>query len=216
MHIGSTHVDLTRDSQYNAFHLGLGTRLTRNDIVVNHNVGGSHCELNGVYIPQNQQLLDFHTCIEHKVPHCTSNEVFRGIMNDKARAVFNGRIHIHPQAQKTLAELSNKNLLLTNTAEIYTKPELEIYADDVKCAHGATVAQLEEKAMFYMQSRGISKKEAEVMLSFGFINELLEALPHEDIALVLRPLLAHRFGRDQSLSRHLLENETAGLSGESA
>ncbi len=216
LHIGSTHVDLARDSQYNAFHLGLGTRLTRNDIVVNHNVGGSHCELNGVYIPQNQQLLDFHTCIEHKVPHCTSNEVFRGIMNDKARAVFNGRIHIHPQAQKTLAELSNKNLLLTNTAEIYTKPELEIYADDVKCAHGATVAQLEEKAMFYMQSRGISKKEAEVMLSFGFINELLEALPHEDIALVLRPLLARRFGRDQSLSRHLLENEAAGLSGENA
>ncbi|UXD88041.1 Fe-S cluster assembly protein SufD [Thalassolituus hydrocarboniclasticus] len=216
LHIGSTHVDLARDSQYNAFHLGLGTRLTRNDIVVNHNVSGSHCELNGVYIPQNQQLLDFHTCIEHKVPHCTSNEVFRGIMNDKARAVFNGRIHIHPQAQKTLAELSNKNLLLTNTAEIYTKPELEIYADDVKCAHGATVAQLEEKAMFYMQSRGISKKEAEVMLSFGFINELLEALPHEDIALVLRPLLARRFGRDQSLSRHLLENEAAGLSGEDA
>lgn len=210
LHIGSTHVDLARDSQYRAFHLALGSRLTRNDVVINHNTGGSHSELNGVYIPQNQQLVDFHTCIEHKVPHCTSDEVFRGIMNDKAKAVFNGRIHIHPQAQKTLAELSNKNLLLTNSAEINTKPELEIYADDVKCAHGATVAQLEEKGLFYLQSRGISKKEAEVMMSFGFINELLDALPDEAITLLLRPVLARRFGRDQSLARHLLDETLAG------
>ncbi len=210
LHIGSTHVDLARDSQYRAFHLALGSRLTRNDVVINHNTGGSHSELNGVYIPQNQQLVDFHTCIEHKVPHCTSDEVFRGIMNDKAKAVFNGRIHIHPQAQKTLAELSNKNLLLTNSAEINTKPELEIYADDVKCAHGATVAQLEEKGLFYLQSRGISKKEAEVMMSFGFINELLDALPDEAITLLLRPVLARRFGRDQSLARHLLDETLTG------
>ena len=216
LHIGSTHVALGRDAQYNAFHLGLGTRLTRNDIVVNHNEGGSHAEIAGVYVPQNQQVVDFHTCIEHKVAHCTSNEVFRGIMNDKSKAIFNGRIHIHPQAQKTNAQLSNKNLLLTNTAEIYTKPELEIYADDVKCAHGATVAQLEEKARFYLQSRGISQREAEVMLSFGFINELLEALPHEAITNLLRPVLAKRFGRDDSLSQHLLENEAAGLTGATA
>lgn len=203
LHIGATHVDLERDAQYHSFHLGLGSKLTRNDIVVNHNGGGSHVEMSGVYVPQNKQLVDFHTCIEHKVPRCTTNEVFRGIMNDSAKAVFNGRIHIHPDAQKTLAEMSNKNLLLTNEAEINTKPELEIYADDVQCAHGATVAQLEEKALFYMQSRGISKREAEVMLSFGFINELLEALPDEAIGNYLRPILAHRFGREQSLTRHI-------------
>ncbi|WP_296982067.1 MULTISPECIES: Fe-S cluster assembly protein SufD [unclassified Thalassolituus] len=214
-HIGSVFIGLNRDSQYNAFHLALGSNLTRNDVVVNHNVGGSHCEINGVYIPQNEQVVDFHTCIEHKVPNCTSDEVFRGIMNDKSKAVFNGRIHIHPQAQKTLAELSNKNLLLTNSAEVNTKPELEIYADDVKCAHGATVAQLEEKARFYLQSRGVSKREAEVMLSFGFINELLEALPDEAITRTLRPVLARRFGRDQSLSRHLLEG-VDDLTGEQA
>ncbi len=216
LHIGSTHVALGRDAQYNAFHLGMGTRLTRNDIVVNHNEGGSHAEIAGVYVPQNQQVVDFHTCIEHKVAHCTSNEVFRGIMNDKSKAIFNGRIHIHPQAQKTNAQLSNKHLLLTNTAEIYTKPELEIYADDVKCAHGATVAQLEEKARFYLQSRGISQREAEVMLSFGFINELLEALPDAAITHLLRPVLAQRFGRDDSLNQHLLENEAAGLTGANA
>jgi len=204
LQIGSTHVDLDRDAQYHSFHLGMGSNLIRNDVVVNHNVGGSHVEMSGVYVPQNKQLVDFHTCIEHKVPRCTSNEVFRGIMNDSSKAVFNGRIHIHPDAQKTLAEMSNKNLLLTNEAEINTKPELEIYADDVQCAHGATVAQLEEKALFYMQSRGISKREAEVMLSFGFINELLEALPDEAIGNFLRPILANCFGREQSLTRHIV------------
>jgi Fe-S cluster assembly protein SufD len=205
LHIGSAHIDLQRDANYEGFHLGLGTKLTRNDIVVNHNVGGSHSEMAGVYVPKNKQLIDFHTCIEHKAAHCTSNEVFRGIMNDQSKAVFNGRIQIHRDAQKTLAELSNKNLLLTNTAEINTKPELEIYADDVKCAHGATVAQLEEKAMFYLQSRGISKAEAKVMLSFGFINELIDNLPHEAIGDWLRPILAHRFGRDSDLDAQLAQ-----------
>ena len=202
-HISNCHIDLQRDARYSGFHLALGTALTRNDIVVNHNVGGSHCELNGVYVPQNKQLVDFHSNIEHKVANCTTEEVFRGIMNDSSKAVFNGRIHIHPQAQKTLAELSNKNLLLTNKAEINTKPELEIYADDVKCAHGATVAQLEEKATFYLQSRGISKEEAEVMLSFGFINELLDGLDDEAIGAWLRPQLAQRFGRDDALTAHI-------------
>lgn len=205
LHIGSAHVDLQRDANYEGFHLGLGTTLTRNDIVVNHNVGGSHSEMAGIYVPKNKQLIDFHTCIEHKAAHCTSNEVFRGIMNDQSKAVFNGRIQIHRDAQKTLAELSNKNLLLTNTAEINTKPELEIYADDVKCAHGATVAQLEEKAMFYLQSRGVSKAEAKVMLSFGFINELIDNLPHEAVGDWLRPILAQRFGRDSELNDALAQ-----------
>lgn len=207
-HIGSTHIELGRDSRYNAFHLSLGSKLSRNDIVVNHNVGGSHSEFSGVYVPQNSDVVDYHTSIEHKVPNCTGNEVFRGIINDKARAVFNGRIHIHADAQKTHSELSNKNLLLTNTAEIYTKPELEIYADDVKCAHGATVSQLDEEASFYLQSRGISKQEANVILSFGFINELLQALPHPAITNLLRPLLARRFGRDsEELSSHIVDKD---------
>lgn len=198
-HIGAVHTDLMRDANYSAFFLSLGSRLSRNDIVVNHNVGGSHSELSGVYVPQLQQVVDYHTTIEHRAGHCTSNEVFRGIMNDKAKAVFNGRIHIHPNAQKTLAELNNKNLLLTNTAEINTKPELEIYADDVKCAHGATVAQLDEQATFYLQSRGIEKHEAEIMLSFGFINELLDALPDEALTHYLRPIIAKQFGREEVL-----------------
>ncbi|MDF1763677.1 MAG: SufD family Fe-S cluster assembly protein, partial [Oleibacter sp.] len=105
LHVGSTHIDLQRDAQYQGFHLGLGTALTRNDVVINHNVGGSHCELNGVYVPKNKQVIDFHTSIDHKAAYCTSDEVFRGIMNDHSKAIFNGRIHIHPDAQKTLAQL---------------------------------------------------------------------------------------------------------------
>ncbi len=201
--IGGVHVDLDRDANYDSFQLGLGAKIVRNDINVNHNVGGSHCELKGVYLPQNKQLIDFHSNIEHKVAQCTTNEVFRGIMADKSKAVFNGRIHIHPDAQKTLAELSNKNLLLSNDAEINTKPELEIYADDVRCAHGATIAQLDEKARFYLQSRGISAAEADVMLSFGFINELLENLELDPIRNLIRPILALRFGRDEELMKHI-------------
>jgi Fe-S cluster assembly protein SufD len=136
-------------------------------------------------------------------PHCTSTETFRGVIADQARAVFNGRIHIHPQAQKTSAELSNKNLLTSAQAEISTKPELEIYADDVQCAHGATVAQLNPQSLHYLQSRGISRAEAEVMLGFGFVNEVLEGLRLEVLREALRPLLARRFARDESLMRHL-------------
>jgi Fe-S cluster assembly protein SufD len=201
--MGGIHVDLDRDANYDSFQLGLGAKIVRNDINVNHNVGGSHCELVGVYLPQNKQLIDFHSNIEHKVANCTTNEVFRGIMADKSKAVFNGRIHIHPDAQKTLAQLSNKNLLLSNDATINTKPELEIYADDVRCAHGATIAQLDEQARFYLRSRGISAAEADVMLSFGFINELLENLELDAVRNLIRPLLAQRFGRDEELMKHL-------------
>lgn len=201
--IGGVHIDLDRDANYDSFQLGLGAKIVRNDINLNHNVGGSHCELKGVYLPQNKQLIDFHSNMEHKVAHCTTNEVFRGIMADKSKAVFNGRIHIHPDAQKTLAELSNKNLLLSDDATINTKPELEIYADDVRCAHGATIAQLDEQARFYLQSRGISAAEADVMLSFGFINELLENLELDAIRDLIRPILAQRFGRDEELMKHI-------------
>ena len=204
IHIGGMHVQLNTGSQLESFHVGLGGKVKRVDVVVNHEGSGAHCDLKGVYLPKNSQHIDYHTCIEHKVPHCTTSEVFRGIIADQAKAVFNGRIHIHPNAQKTLAELNNRNLLLSNKAEINTKPELEIYADDVRCAHGATIAQLDDNAMNYMLSRGIGRQEAEVMMSFGFINELLNGLAHHPIQEKLRPILADLFGKDDSLTRHLL------------
>ncbi len=173
MHIGGVHVNLQRDARIHGFAIAEGSRLKRIDYQVNHQGSGSHTGLKGIYLARNRQLVDFHTNLEHIAAHCTSDEVFRGIIGDRAKAVFNGRIHIHPDAQKTLAELSNRNLLTSDTAEINTKPELEIYADDVRCAHGATVSQLDRTALYYLQSRGVPKKQAQVMLSLGFVNELL-------------------------------------------
>ncbi|MGR6872548.1 Fe-S cluster assembly protein SufD [Pseudomonas sp. HK3] len=210
LHFGGVYVDLNRDSQFNSYQVLLGGQIKRFDVLVNHNVGGSHCEMKGVYLPKNDQHVDIHSYIEHKAPNCTTNEVYRGIMADRSKAVFNGRIHIHPDAQKTLAQLSNKNLLLSDKAQINTKPELEIYADDVKCAHGATVAQLNEEAKFYLCSRGISAQQAEIMLSFGFINELLESIPLDALRVSLRPLLAQQFTTDKSLTQHLLADDAQG------
>jgi len=203
LHVGGVHADLHRDARFHGFTLAQGSRLKRIDYQVNMRGEGAHMDLYGVYLPRNKQVIDYHTNVEHCVPHCTSNEVFRGIIGDSAKAVFNGRIHIHPQAQKTLAELSNKNLLTSRTAEINTKPELEIYADDVRCAHGATIAQLDETSLYYLQSRGISAADATTMLSFGFINELLTQVPEQAIQDYLRPRLASLFGQGSEQVGHL-------------
>lgn len=204
IHIGGMFVRLDRSADLNSFHMAFGSKIKRVDIEVQHMGEGSTSKINGVYLPKNSQLIDYHTCIEHAVPHCTSEETFRGIIADSAHAVFNGRIHIHPDAQKTLAELSNKNLLTSDKAQIDTKPELEIYADDVRCAHGATIAQLDEKSLNYLRTRGISMDEAQVMLSFGFINELINDVDLECIGAYLRPILANRFAKEPSLLRHIV------------
>lgn len=203
LHIGGVHAALQRDAQLQSFHLAHGSALKRIDLVVDYLGEGGRAELNGVYLPKQQQQVDYHTTVEHRVPHCTTSEVFRGIISDEAKAVFNGRIHIHANAQKTLAQLSNKNLLTSDKAEIYTKPELEIYADDVQCAHGATVAQLDEMALHYLLTRGVSRAEAQVMLSFGFINELINKVALTPLADYLRPQLARHFTRDRTLMRHI-------------
>ena len=186
-------------STLNSFHIALGSTLKRIDLVVDHVGQGAHCEVNGVYLPRGQEHIDYHTCMEHRVPNCTSSETFRGIIADEATAVFNGRIHIHPDAQKTKAELSNRNLLTSTRAEVNTKPELEIYADDVQCAHGATVAQLDDMSLHYLRTRGVSRADAQVMLSFGFINEVIDSVRCEALRVYLQRLLSDRFARDPAL-----------------
>ena len=194
LHIGGLHAGLNRDSTLNSFHVAFGGKLKRVDVVINHRGRGAHCQLDGMYLLCGQEHMDYHTCIEHAEPHCTTDETFRGIVGDKAKGVFNGRIHIHPDAQKTRAELSNKNLLTSATAEVNTKPELEIYADDVQCAHGATVAQLDESMLHYLRTRGIPADEALILLSYGFINALVEKQKLESLRDYLKPLLAEYFG----------------------
>ncbi len=214
LHFGGVYVDLNRDSQFESYQVALGGKIKRFDVLVNHNQPGSHCEMKGVYLPKNDQHIDIHSYIEHISANCTTDETYRGIMADRAKAVFNGRIHIHPDAQKSFANLSNKNLLLSNKAQINSKPELEIYADDVKCAHGVTVAQLDDQACFYLQSRGISRPEAEIMLSFAFINELLESIPLPAMRKKLRPLLAQQFSADEALTQHILDEDSGVHSGD--
>ncbi|ALO45923.1 Fe-S cluster assembly protein SufD [Pseudohongiella spirulinae] len=198
-HIGGVHVNLQRSAVFEGFTLAEGGRLKRIDYQINHGGEGGEAILNGVYLARHQQLVDYHTTIEHRVPHCTSNEVFRGIVGDKAKAVFNGRIHIHEDAQKTLAELNNRNLLTSNSAEVDTKPELEIYADDVRCAHGATISQLDDTALYYLQSRGVERQQATMMLSYGFINEVMMALPYADMLDTLQTRLRQRFIEESSI-----------------
>jgi len=203
LHIGGIYAELQRDARFESFVIGLGSRLKRLDLRVRHLAPGSEASLNGVYLAQGTQHIDMHTTVEHESPHGTTRQVYRGIIDDAARAVFNGRIHIHPQAQKSSADLSNRNLLLSNEAEIDTKPELEIYADDVRCSHGATVSRIEEKNLYYLLTRGIGRAEAEVLLGFGFINELFGDVPIEPLRVALRDVLRAWFGRSAELTRHL-------------
>ena len=190
-HVGGVHGDLARDAQLHAFTLAQGSVLKRIDYHLRHRGAGSFLRFNGVYLPYAEQLIDYHTNVEHCEPHGTTEQQFRGIIGDAARAVFNGRIHIHPDAQKTLAEMNNRNLLLSDRAEVDTKPELEIYADDVRCAHGATITRPDATALYYLRSRGVSKQAAEAMLYSGFVNELIAEVGDEATRTFLQAQLPH-------------------------
>ena len=178
----STRAILKRDALFESDSLCLGAGMARHDLHVLMTEPGAHCQLNGVVVTKNKQHFDNHTNIEHIASHCTSEENYRCIADDQSHIVFNGRIHIHKDAQKTLGEMNNRNLLLSNGAEIDTKPELEIYADDVKCAHGATIGQLNEKEVYYLKTRGLSDDQARQMLTLGFVLELVRAVPIAELA----------------------------------
>ncbi len=183
---------LNKNSTLNSFFYSNGSLLNKTDVKIINIGSGANSQTTGIYLPSGQQNIDYHTCIEHRVPYCNSLEIFRGIITDKAKATFNGKIHIFKNAQKSDAQLSNKNLLLTNTAEINTKPELEIYADDVICAHGATVAKIDDASIFYLKSRGISGSKARTMMSIGFINELLAYVKNSSMNKMLTQLIQNR------------------------
>ncbi|WP_020410054.1 Fe-S cluster assembly protein SufD [Hahella ganghwensis] len=176
IHTGAVFVEQQAGSQFIEHNYATGSALKRRDIQIKLLGPQADCKLFGAYLIGGQSHVDYHTAIDHVAPHCTSEEVFKGIITDQGKAVFNGRIHIHRDAQQSNANMSNKNLLLTNTAEVNTKPELEIYADDVKCAHGATVGQLDEMSLYYFQTRGISKADANRMLSHAFIETVLNEM----------------------------------------
>ncbi|MDC8832691.1 Fe-S cluster assembly protein SufD [Alteromonas gilva] len=193
MHVGGCHFRLGQKSELNSTLVGYGSQLSRLDVDVEYAGEFANAKLNAMYLLAEGELFDLHTTIEHAVPNCTTEENARGIVGDRAKAVFNGRIHIHRDAQKTLAELNNRNLLLSRRAIINTKPELEIYADDVKCAHGATVAEIDDTALYYLLARGIKRSQALIMLNFGFIQELIRQMPNQSISAWLLAQLHDRF-----------------------
>ena len=176
MHTELVHSRLARDSRVTLGYVDLGGRLVRNDLSVDLAEPGAACDIFGVFLASRGQHVDNHTRIDHSAPHTTSREAFRGIVGERGRGVFNGKVVVHRDARGTDAQQSSDNLLLSERAEIDTKPELEIYNDDVKCAHGATVGELDIEQLFYLRSRGIDEKTARGLLIFAFANDLLRRI----------------------------------------
>jgi Fe-S cluster assembly protein SufD len=172
----------------------LGGRLIRNNVYAQIKGQNSECNLNGAYLLKGNAHVDNHTLIEHQVPHCNSNELYKGVMDDQSTGVFNGKVIVHTDAQKTNAFQSNANVLLSSDATINSKPELEIYADDVKCSHGSTTGQLDENAIFYLRARGVSKESAKQLLVQAFIEDVLEKIEDECIVNCIHNELAERLG----------------------
>jgi Fe-S cluster assembly protein SufD len=180
-HIGYLHAQCQKDSRLESHSFSLGGALVRNDIDGYLIESGAHIGLNGLYMGGANQHIDNHTRVDHCMPHTTSEETYRGVLDGKSRAVFNGKVVVHKDAQKTDAQQSNANLLLSDDAEIDTKPELEIYADDVKCSHGATVGQLDEHMLFYLRSRAIDESTARTLLTFAFADEVIRRIKFSPI-----------------------------------
>ncbi len=176
-HIASHTVLQQRDSQFRSSMISTGGKLVRSDIHTRLVERGSECVLNGLYIADEKQHMDFHSFIEHSAPACSSRQDYRGVLDDHSRVVFNGRVYVHKDAQQSNAQQSNNTLLLSSKAEMDSKPQLEIYADDVKCAHGATIGQLDENMLFYLRSRGLDAQTARNFLVKGFVGQVLQQMP---------------------------------------
>jgi Fe-S cluster assembly protein SufD len=180
-HIAAMHVQQDRSSNFSTHSLTFGGALVRNDVGAYLGAEGCECVLNGLYTASGQQLIDNHTRIDHAMPHCASHELYKGILDGKARGVFNGKIYVHQDAQKTDAKQTNQTLLLSDDATINTKPQLEIYADDVKCTHGATVGNLDTEAIFYLRTRGIDLASARALLTYAFANDVIGRIKIESL-----------------------------------
>jgi Fe-S cluster assembly protein SufD len=183
-HVGGIYARAAKSASLACWSIGLGGALTRNDVVAVLDGEGASCTLNGVYVVDGTRVADNHTAIDHAQPHCSSREVYKGVLDGRSRAVFNGKIIVRPDAQKTDAKQTNRALLLSEDARINTKPQLEIFANDVKCTHGAAVGQVDDEAIFYLRARGLDERQARRLLIRAFAGDVLGQIP-------LEPLRAH-------------------------
>ncbi len=189
-HMGGVFINQAKSSQVKNHNIALSGLVTRNDIATNLLGQGAHMEMNGLVVGQGRQHIDNHTEVNHAVPNCTSDEYYKTVLDDHSRSVFRGRIIVAEDAQLTNADQQNNNLLLSDNAEADCKPQLEIYADDVKCSHGATVGQLDPVSLFYLKSRGINEASANALLTFAFANEVIERIEVESVRQELTQLIA--------------------------
>ena len=193
-HVGLTHVEQARDSHYRSFTLAMGGAIARHNLHVRLNAPNIETLMYGLYLTRGEQLVDNHTAIYHDHPNCNSWEVYKGVLDGRSRAVFNGKVFVRPEAQKTDAKQTNRNLILSDSARVDTKPQLEIFADDVKCTHGATVGQLDDVALFYARSRGIPAAEARRLLTYAFAAEVVDEVSLAPVRAELDRLVLERLG----------------------
>ncbi|WP_438971865.1 Fe-S cluster assembly protein SufD [Methylophaga sp.] len=194
-HIATLASKQAASSQWNTNNISLGGKLARNDIHSQLLGEESHVTMDGLYLLDGDQHVDNHTRIDHAVPHTTSEEIYKGVMDGDSHAVFNGKVIVHKDAQKTDANQSNRNLLLSRSCEIDTKPEMEIYADDVKCGHGSTVGQLDETQLFFLRARGLDEVSARSLLTYAFAVEVLQRIKAEPVRQALSNVIEHRLPR---------------------
>ncbi|MDX6499238.1 MAG: Fe-S cluster assembly protein SufD [Blastocatellia bacterium] len=191
-HVATTRAELGPNSSYHTTTINFGAALARHDIRVQMDHEGAECSVDGLYMVDGSQHTDTHSVIDHRQPHCTSHQLYKGILDGKSRAVFNGKVFVRHGAQQTDARQTNKNLLLSTDARVDTKPQLEIFADDVKCTHGAAVGQIDEEEKFYLESRGINPALARNMLTYGFAEEVIEKIGIESIRRALDAAVLNR------------------------
>jgi Fe-S cluster assembly protein SufD len=191
-HTSLTQICQKRSSVYRSHNYTFGGAITRNDLNAVLDGEGIECTLNGLYLATGKQLIDNHSVIDHAQPHCNSHELYKGILDDQARAVFSGKIHVHPDAQKTDAIQSNQNLVLSEEATVDTKPQLEIYADDVRCTHGGTVGQMDKDGIFYLRARGIGEETARNIMIQAFAGEVAQSIKNEAVREHLESLVLAR------------------------
>ncbi len=200
-HLGATHVYQTRDSRYASHSVTLGGRLVRHELTCTLDAEGAECALNGLYVGHGRQHMDHHTRIEHRCPRGTSREWYKGVLDDHARGIFSGRVVVHPQAQRTDAEQANHNLLLSDSAEADSRPQFEIYADDVKCSHGSTVGSLDPDALFYLRTRALDETLARQLLVYAFASDILARMRLAPLRMALERDFAARLLQGQPIQK---------------
>ena len=193
-HVGLTHVEQRRDSHYRSFSMAMGGALARHNLTAHLDGENVETLMYGLYLTRRDQVVDNHTAIHHNQPNCRSWEVYKGVLDGRSRAVFNGKVFVKPEAQKTDAKQTNRNLLLSDSAKVDTKPQLEIFADDVKCTHGATVGRLDDTALFYARSRGVPAPQAQLLLTYAFAAEVTSEVVLEPVRSELDRLVRERLG----------------------